>query len=121
MGSAEAFWRLPIAALFARTGSAMNGLTSAQAADRLAQDGPNTFREHDRTHVLLRIARRLAEPLVAILLIAGAIAALTGDLASFVIILIVIVLSIALDVFQEHRAEAAADALRRSVAVHADV
>src|SRR5947209_2570677 len=104
MASAEAFWRLPTSALFERMGGSANGLSSAQARERLAQDGPNTFREHARIHIVFRIARRLAEPLVAILLIAGAVAALTGDLASFLIILTVVILSIALDVFQEHRA-----------------
>jgi Mg2+-importing ATPase len=69
----------------------------------------------------LRIAKRFAEPLVAILLVAAAISAATGDAASFAIIVSVIMISITLDVVQEHRAEAAADALKHSVAIHADV
>ena len=51
---------------------------------------------------------------------AAAISGFTGDMASFAIIVVVIVLSIVLDIVQEHRAEQAADALRRSVAIHAD-
>ncbi len=71
--------------------------------------------------LLAKIAKRFAEPLVAILLVAAAISGVTGDLTSFAIILAVISLSIFLDVVQEHRAEAAAEALKRSVAIHADV
>jgi P-type Mg2+ transporter len=77
--------------------------------------------ESPRLDILRKIARRFAEPLVAILLVAAAISGATGDLGSFAIILTVIVLSIALDLLQEHRAERAADALKRSVAVRADV
>jgi magnesium-transporting ATPase (P-type) len=68
----------------------------------------------------VKVAKRFAEPLIAILLVAAAISGFTGDMASFAIIVVVIVLSIALDVVQEQRAEQAADALRRSVAIHAD-
>jgi P-type Mg2+ transporter len=77
--------------------------------------------EHRRTRLLARVAKRFAEPLVAILLIAAAISGATGDLTSFAIILAVVSLSIVLDVVQEHRAELAAEALKRSVAIHADV
>ena len=58
---------------------------------------------------------------MAILLIAAVVAGFTGDLASVAIIMAVVSLSIGLDVVQEHRAEVAADALKRSVAVHADI
>src|SRR5581483_3650054 len=68
-----------------------------------------------------KIAKRFAEPLVAILLVAATISGFTGDVASFGIIVAVIALSIILDVVQEQRAELAVDALKRSVAIHADV
>ena len=58
---------------------------------------------------------------MAILLVAAAVAGFTGDLASVAIITEVVSLSIALDVVQEHRAEVAAEALKRSVAIHADI
>jgi Mg2+-importing ATPase len=121
MADEQAFWRVPIDALFKRTDSSPAGLTGAEAAARLTRFGPNTFADHVRIRFALRIAKRFAEPLVAILLIAAAVAALTGDLPSFVIIVTIVALSITLDVVQESRAEAAAEALRRSVAVHADV
>jgi Mg2+-importing ATPase len=55
--------------------------------------------------------------LVLVLLVAAAISALTGDLASFVIISTIVLVSAALDTFQEHRAEEAAEHLKRSVAL----
>jgi Mg2+-importing ATPase len=117
----DPFWCRPLDELFVRVRSRATGLTAAEAAERFASVGPNTVAETPHRRLIAKVAKRFAEPLVAILLVAAAISGFTGDIASFVIIVAVIVLSIFLDVVQEHRAEQAADALRRSVAIHADV
>ncbi len=119
--SPDMFWFFPLETLFERAQSRAAGLTAAEADRRLALDGPNSVVDVPRRRLVAKIAKRFVEPLVAILLAAAAIAGATGDLASFLIVLPVIALSIVLDVVQEHRAELAADALKRSVAVHADV
>jgi Mg2+-importing ATPase len=118
---AETFWKSPIDDAFRRVASSAAGLSAAEAAERLGRFGPNSVAEAPHRRLAWKIAKRFAEPLVAILLVAAAVSGLSGDAASFVIIVIVIALSIALDVVQEHRAEVAADALKRSVAIHADV
>jgi Mg2+-importing ATPase len=116
-----AFWTCSRNALLEQTKSGLGGLSSWDAADRLARIGPNAVAQAPHMRLALKVARRFAEPLVAILLVAAAISGFSGDMASFAIIVVVIFLSIALDILQEHRAEQAADALRRSVAIHADV
>ncbi|MFX6972924.1 cation-transporting P-type ATPase, partial [Acinetobacter baumannii] len=83
--------------------------------------GPNRLEAGRRLSILRKLGQRLLNPLVAILLFAAAISGFTGDVASFVIIASAIAISLALDIVQEHRAELAADALRQSVAIHADV
>src|SRR6516164_3417857 len=120
-GPLDRFWSLPTQALLDRLATSPAGLSRKEAEDRLTQHGPNTVAEPPRLDLVRKIARRFAEPLVAILLVAAAISGATGDIGSFGIIVTVIVLSIGLDLFQEHRAERAAEALKRSVAVHADV
>jgi Mg2+-importing ATPase len=115
------FWHEPAAAAFTRLGSAETGLGAADAAARLAADGPNSLPAATRRGILARIGRRLVEPLVAILLVAALVSGLTGEWPSLVIILGIVAVSTALDVAQESRAEAAAEALRRSVAVTARV
>lgn len=105
------FWAAPLA------GQSPTGLDAAEAARRLASDGPNHVADGHRLGVVAKVARRLVEPLVAILLVAALVSGLTGDLASLAIILVMVVFSIALDVSQEHRAENAAEALKRSVAI----
>jgi Mg2+-importing ATPase len=97
------------------------GLSSAEASSRLRRDGPNEIAGGRHRHVLVDLLRRLANPLIAILLVAAAIAGATSDLVSFAIIVLMVVLSTALDMIQEHRAEATAAALKRSIALHATV
>lgn len=119
--SHETYWRTSATALLTQVAGDRGGLSSAEAALRLARIGPNTVETSGRRGLLIKIAKRFAEPLVAILLVAAAVSGITGDIASFAIIVSVICLSIMLDVVQEQRAESAAEALKRSVAVHADV
>jgi Mg2+-importing ATPase len=116
----DAFWQQPLAALYRQTESTPAGLSGPEATRRLAAFGPNAVSAAPPQKLLWSIARRFAEPLVAILLAAAAISAATGDIASFVIIFIVIAMSIVLDVVQQQRAEIAADALKRSVAIRSD-
>lgn len=117
----DAFWQSDPSALLTRLASNREGLAQAEADARLARDGPNEIGEAARRHIFVDLLHRLANPLVAILLVAAAIAGVTGDLASFIIILAVVILSTLLDMVQEHRAQATAAALRRSIALHATV
>lgn len=111
------FWRLAHADLFRALDSGPAGLGSAEAARRLRLCGPNRVDEDPRRRVVARVAHRLAEPLVAILLAAAVLSGGMGDWPSSVLILLVLSASIAMDVAQEHRAETAAEALKRSVAI----
>ena len=115
------YWCLCEEALYERTQSRVTGLTSAEADERLERFGPNRVGDVRGIRLASKLWRRFSEPLVAILLVAAAVAGFTGDLASVAIITGVVSLSIALDVAQEHRAEVAAEALKRSVAVRSDV
>jgi Mg2+-importing ATPase len=117
----DPFWAVPIDQAYRRVASSAGGLTSVEAAQRLDRYGPNAVAQAPHRRLVLKIAKRFAEPLVAILIVAAAVSGMTGDPASFLIIVFVVTMSIALDIFQEHRAEVAADALRNSVAIHADV
>ncbi|MEP9350401.1 magnesium-translocating P-type ATPase [Xanthobacter sp. KR7-225] len=116
-----AYWQEAEGALLARLGSGPDGLAPAEAAARLARCGPNTTAPRRRRSLAAKIGKRLAEPLVAILLMAAAVSGVTGDWRSFVVILAIVLLSITLDLVQEQKAEAAVEALRRSVAVTARV
>ncbi|MBB2202092.1 magnesium-translocating P-type ATPase [Gluconacetobacter tumulisoli] len=115
------FWTLPADTLAAGLGCGLEGLTSAEAAERLAIHGPNTDLQPGRTRPLAAVLRRLLEPLSLILLAAGAVSVATGDTGGGSIIVAILVLSIGLDTVQEGYANRAAEALRRSVAIRAEV
>jgi Mg2+-importing ATPase len=116
-GDKAELWREPLADLFARLNATPDGLSSAEAAARLARYGPNVLRAARRQTFLLLALSRFRNPLVVLLIAAGVISALTGDLTSSVIIVTMAALSVLLDTVQEYRAGAAAERLRQSVAV----
>ena len=121
MSDPAAFWQDASAKTLDRLSASREGLRAGEAAARLDRDGPNEIAAKRRRHLLFDLLRRLANPLVAILLAAAAIAGATGDVASFAIIVVVVILSTGLDMVQEHRAEATAEALKRSIALRANV
>ncbi|CAN5270822.1 magnesium-translocating P-type ATPase [soil metagenome] len=115
------FWQQTPDQILERLGATRQGLSADEAASRLVRDGPNEIAAKRKRHLLIDLLRRLANPLVAILLVAATIAGVTGDVASFAVIILVVILSTGLDMVQEYRAEATAEALKRSIALHATV
>ncbi|MEV4413101.1 cation-translocating P-type ATPase [Catellatospora sp. NPDC049609] len=87
------------------------GLTSAEAAARLAQDGPNAVARPHPPRLLRRVLAQLADPLVSLLLAAGAVTGLLGDWADTAIIAVVVCLNTAIGVAQQVRADKAVAAL----------
>lgn len=115
------FWSRPVVESLTLLQSGPPGLSGQEAARRLAEVGRNVAVEPPRRRLLAKIGKRLIEPLIAILIVAALISGAAGDWASFVTILAILCISTALDVTQEHRAEGAAEALKRSVAVRSQV
>ncbi|GGN84520.1 ATPase [Actinoplanes lobatus] len=98
------------------TGPAVRGLSDAEAAARLAADGPNLVAPPRRHGVGYRVGRQLADPLVALLLAAGVVTAALGDVPDTLIILLVVAVNTVIGVVQEVRADAAISALDRMAA-----
>lgn len=117
----DRYWTLESAELFRRLQTGPAGLSSDDAADRLRRTGPNQIEARPRRRLLLHLLRRFGNPLVLILLVAAAVSAVTRDPTSFIIITIIVLLSVLLDSLQEHRAEGAAERLRRQIALRVRV
>ena len=117
----DQIWKTPADQLLLRLETTAQGLTGAEAKSRLASYGPNTAATGKTTPLWLKFLARFRNPLVIILLVASALSATTGDVASFVIVAAIVTISITLDFVQEVRAQNAVEALRRSVAVQASV
>ena len=121
VGTDGPFWRLPVTALLEQLAASPGGLSSAEAAARLAQFGPNVIHGERKRALALQFLAKFRNPLVIILLAASALSAFTGDAASFFIIGAIVLVSVTLDFVQEYRAGRAAERLRQSVAVRGQV
>ncbi len=99
----------------------MNGLTSAEAAERLKRYGPNRLKPARQRAVVLQFLSHFQNPLVLVLLAASGISALTGDVTGALIIGVIVVMSVTLDFVQAYRAGRAAERLALQVAVLATV
>ena len=117
----DPFWCRGAAELMSELGSAPSGLSAEEAARRLHDQGRNMIAERVHNRLLGKIVHRLADPLIAILAVAAAVSGISGDWASCIIILAILAISIGLEIIQEQKAETIAEALKRSVAVHAAV
>ncbi len=117
----RAFWTRAPDAICAALGCDMNGLSAPEAERRLVRYGRNSDAEATTDGALRAIFRRLLEPLSLILLAASAVSVVTGDAVGGSIIVAILGLSIGLDTVQEGHAIRAAEILRRSVALKAEV
>lgn len=113
-----AFWQQNLTALLEYYKSSPAGLTSSEATEHLRHYGPNLFHPPRRNALLFQFLSKFSNPLVIILLVASAISALTGDVASFIIISLIVLMSVTLDFIQEYSAGKEAEKLRQSVTVH---
>jgi Mg2+-importing ATPase len=91
------------------------GLTSAEAARRLAEYGPNEPVRVRRLSALHQLARLFATPFVAILLVAAIISATLGERADALLIVTIVVLGVGLNFWQTFRSGVAAEKLKTSV------
>ncbi len=97
------------------------GLTSDEAARRLAQDGPNEPVHVRRFSAAAQLLRLFASPLVLILLVAAVVSSLLGQHGDAGLIIVIVVLGVGLNFVQTFRSSRAADALNASVTPTATV
>ena len=88
------------------------GLTAEQAAQRLLQDGPNALPGDQRRTLRAIIHETLAEPMFMLLLAAGSLYLLLGDLQEGLILFGLVLIVLALTLYQEGKTEHAMAALR---------
>ena len=92
------------------------GLTSREAADRLAQHGPNEPVPQQRSSAIKEFFRLFANPLVLILLAASVVSASLGQSIDAAIIVTMVLVGVVITFWQSYQSQQAADRLRASVA-----
>ena len=88
------------------------GLTAAQAAQRLQDDGPNVLPGEQRRGLRAIMRETLQEPMFMLLLAAGALYLVLGDLQEGLILFGLVLVVLALTLYQEGKTEHALAALR---------
>ena len=129
----DAEYRLSSEVVLKELDTDANGLSSAQAAERLEKYGHNKLKEAEKATWLQKFMAQLKDPMLIILMIAAVVSAattvldylqqthrdpahLTEGLVEVGIIVIVVLLNAILGVIQESKAEAAIEALQTMTA-----
>ncbi len=117
----DAYWSLPADVLIGRLSSGPLGLTSREAAARLARAGPNTVEPAQRAAALRLFLRQFRSPLVILLVAAAVIAALVREWANALIVLAILLATGVFGFAQEWRASVEVERLRARVRARARV
>ena len=117
----SAWWALDTAEMLRRLGSSPDGLSDADAAKRLATDGPNRLQPRRGTGIVHELLRQFSEPVVLILLAATAVSLLLGDRVDAVIIFTIVLGSGLLGFWREHAASVTVARLLEQVQIQVEV
>jgi Mg2+-importing ATPase len=107
------YWSRDVAELSAALGSGPGGLSSENATERLRQVGPNSVEEASHLSALRLLLRQFESPLVLILIIGAVISLALGNRLDATIILAIVLGSSLLGFYEEYRASAAVEELKR--------
>lgn len=100
---------------------AAKGLSTAEACERLAQEGRNELKEEEQSTLFQKFINQMKDFLVLILIVASIISAFTDEFVDSAVIIAIVLMNAALGVFQEFKAEKALAALKKIAAPHAKV
>jgi P-type Mg2+ transporter len=115
------YWSLPPGQLLERLGSTAAGLTAPEAAERLAQHGPNALDGTRKEGALGLYGRQFRSPLVLILIGASLVSLVAGEWVDAGVVLAVVFGSTILGFLQESIASHAIEQLRSQVTIKATV
>jgi len=97
------------------------GLTDADASQRLTEFGSNEIRRQTSTSPFVLLLGQFKSPVVALLLVACGVSALLGEAVDAIAIATIVALNAIVGFFQEYRAEKAVLALRAMTAPRARI
>ena len=113
----HAYWNRAAPEVLAAFASRPQGLSSAEAAERLARFGPNAVEESRDVAAFRLLLRQFASPLVLILVFGAVVSLFVRDWIDAAMILAIVLGSAFLGFTQEYRASAAVAALRKRLAL----
>ena len=114
-------YQTPEKELFEKYNTGENGLTQAEAKQRLEKFGENALKEGKKKTALQVFLEQFKDLLVIILIVAAIISMVSGNVESTVVIFVVIILNAVLGTVQYVKAEKSLDSLKALSAPHAKV
>jgi len=111
------YWSHSAAALSAALESGPSGLSVESAAAKLRLAGPNSVEDASHLSALRLLLRQFESPLILILIFAAVVSLALQQWVDSAIILAIVLGSTLLSFFQEYRASAAVEALKRRLAL----
>ncbi len=117
----ESWHNRPAEEVLTQLGSTPAGLSAAEAAQRLAKDGPNELKEARRISGWRILARQFKSLVIWILIGAGVLSGVLGERVEAMAILAIVALNAAIGFYQEFKAEKSIAALRLLAAPQAKV
>ncbi|MFW5654327.1 MAG: cation-translocating P-type ATPase [Roseicyclus sp.] len=100
---------------------AKTGLSDREAKRRHGEFGPNRLPERQRETLVQTFLRQFKDPLIYILLAAGIVSVLIGNIEDAAFIFAVLLFNAGLGTYQEYKAESAARALQDVMRIKAEV
>ena len=121
------FYLKEATSVLAEMKSSTQGLSTAEAEKRLAENGKNKLKEPEKESLFKKLIGALADPMIIMLLAAALIQAVVAvleskgkpslmDFADVLIILVVVIINTIMSLVQESKAEAAMEALMQMTA-----
>ncbi len=118
--------------VLASLNSGEDGLSSAEAEKRLAENGKNKLAEPEKESLFRKFIRSLADPMIIMLIVAAGIQAVVtvleahgtfrfSDFADVLVILVVVIINTVMSLIQESKSEAAMEALMQMTAATSKV
>ncbi|MCE5343588.1 MAG: magnesium-translocating P-type ATPase [Eubacteriales bacterium] len=115
------YWSMPADNVLKAYEAQREGLTDADASQRLKEYGENAIKAQKKNGPLLLFLSQFKNPIILILMVATSISAVTGDLYDSLIILAIILGSALLSFLQEYSASNAVEDLRSRVRIKSSV
>lgn len=107
--------------VYQQLGSSAEGLSDAQAAERLRQYGYNELRAKPPKSIAAMLKEQIFDPMVLILVGAAAVSFALGELAEAGVIFTIVIVNALIGIVQEKKAQSALEALRSMSAPNARV
>lgn len=111
----------PAATVVSQLGTSTSGLSAADAAQRLAANGPNTLTNAPDVPAWKLLVGQFKSLLIWILIVAGVVSGMLGEVVDALAILAIVLLNAVVGFYQEYHAERSIAALEKLTAPRANV